>query len=198
VWIIALESLDFYEYRELVPDVVAREFSPPISKATVHRSLQRLVDADISSVQRTTGRTGSWQYRIPLARIYPRAEIPQMQLCLRFKSIVVEFRPFAGPRHRARRHNSIPGTRLSRGTLHAERRFFVSGSSMARTTQQQLDDLDGLIAKIEAAGENASIAVLGRVFTKRNLDELYRERAPDAARRARSAGGMDVKRIYPL
>jgi hypothetical protein len=41
--------------------------------------------------------------------------------------------------------------------------------------------------------------VLGRVFTKRSLDELYRERrrlTPLAAREAR--GGMDVRRIYPL
>lgn len=71
---------------------------------------------------------------------------------------------------------------------------------MARTKQQQLDDLDTLIAKIEAAGENEVVAVLGRSFTKRSLDELYRERKrlePLAAREARG-GTLDVRRIYPL
>jgi hypothetical protein len=70
---------------------------------------------------------------------------------------------------------------------------------VARTKQQQLDDCDALIAKIEAAGENGSITILGRTFTRRSLDDLYRERkrlTPLAAREAR--GGLDVRRIYPL
>lgn len=71
--------------------------------------------------------------------------------------------------------------------------------SMARTRQQQLDDLDGLIAKVEAAGENESTTVLGRTFTKRQLGELYAERRSliPLANRER-CGGLTVKRIYPL
>jgi hypothetical protein len=70
---------------------------------------------------------------------------------------------------------------------------------LARTYQQQLDDLDALIAQIEAAGPNEVISVLGRSFTKRSLGDLYKERerlTPLAARAA--AGGRDVRRIYPL
>jgi hypothetical protein len=71
---------------------------------------------------------------------------------------------------------------------------------MARSKQQQLDDLDALIAKVEAAGENESVTVLGRQFTKRSLDELYRERArlEPLATREQAGGKRSVRRVFPL
>lgn len=70
---------------------------------------------------------------------------------------------------------------------------------MARTKQQQLDDLDALIVQIEQAGPNAQITILGRTFTKRDLPELYaeRKRLEPLAARERSSG-LGVQRVYPL
>ena len=73
VWVIALGTLDFYEYRELLLETVAGQFAPAISKASVHRSLQRLVERGYLERSGDNGAHGTARYRIPLARIFPRS-----------------------------------------------------------------------------------------------------------------------------
>jgi hypothetical protein len=179
VWMLALESLDFYEYRDLRPEDLAGEPSR-------RRSRRRLFcvrciassRADISSGPTTMDRTESGATESRCAAFTRARPIPQMQLCLRLESKGCRVPPVAGPRHCAGRTIRFRHRASHVELLHAERRFFRFRSlRLARTYQQQLDANDALIAQIEAAGVNQSINVLGRVFTKRNLDELYKERA---------------------
>lgn len=86
VWLIAVETLDFYDYRALVPDVIAKEFTPPISKASVLRSLQRLIDGGYLERAEDNGPHGRWKYRLPLARIYPRRNNTDATLLARSKA----------------------------------------------------------------------------------------------------------------
>lgn len=69
---------------------------------------------------------------------------------------------------------------------------------MARTYQQQLDDLDSLIAQIEAS-PNQTIVILGRTFAKHQLKDLYDERRTLMTLAAReAAGGLVVSQVVPL
>lgn len=68
---------------------------------------------------------------------------------------------------------------------------------MARTKQQQLDDLDALIAQIEGS-PNQSVTILGRTFAKHQLHDLYEQRTKleAAAKREARGGTLDARRVY--
>jgi hypothetical protein len=70
---------------------------------------------------------------------------------------------------------------------------------MARTKQQQLDDLDALIAKIEGS-PNQTTVIHGQTYAKHQLKDLYDRREQlEAAATAEARGGvLRTQRAVPL
>lgn len=67
---------------------------------------------------------------------------------------------------------------------------------MARTTQQQLDAVDGAIAAIEGGAQ--SFSVLGRLYQRGNLRDLYAERTRLQQQLEREArGGSRIRLARP-
>lgn len=76
VWILAIPQLDFVEFRDLDLESLAVQFDPGISRASVCRSLQRLVERGYVEREDARGTAGRGRYRLPLRRIYPRPAMP--------------------------------------------------------------------------------------------------------------------------
>lgn len=70
---------------------------------------------------------------------------------------------------------------------------------MAKTFCEQLDSVQAAIATIEAS-PNAQVTVLGRTFTKQNLQVLYdrEEYLRPRAMREAAGGGVITKQVVPL
>lgn len=69
VWVIATDHLELVEFRELKAEVVAAEAK--VDKTTAWRSLKALTERGYLERERDRS-SGTWRYRVPLARIFPR------------------------------------------------------------------------------------------------------------------------------
>lgn len=80
IWVLVVPRLDFVSFRDLPLAAVAADFvagsgEEPISRATVSRSLRRLVERGYLEAAENRGSNRAKQFRIPLRRIYPRRPI---------------------------------------------------------------------------------------------------------------------------